>query len=116
MAGRMEILPILLDFVPYRGHCPARAQLLPKNCIKRGKGTADHAYEASWRLVVLCFLWRCLSIVFNPNGFCPLLFTYLHLFPLLDSNRKSARSFRPSFYLCVFQSVGPSLGRLFFMT
>ena len=24
------------------GHCPATAQLQPKNCIKRGKGTADH--------------------------------------------------------------------------
>ena len=39
--GRTENLPILLDFVPYRGLCPATAQLEPKNCIKRGKGTAD---------------------------------------------------------------------------
>ena len=38
----MENLPILQDFVPYRGRCPATAQLQPKNCIKRGKGTADH--------------------------------------------------------------------------
>ena len=34
-----ENLPILQDFVPYRGPCPATAQLRPKNCIK---GTADH--------------------------------------------------------------------------
>ena len=42
MDGRMENLPILQDFVPYRGRCPATAQLQPKNYIKRGKGTADH--------------------------------------------------------------------------
>ena len=42
MDGRTENLPILQDFVPYRGHCPATAQLQPKNYIKRGKGTADH--------------------------------------------------------------------------
>ena len=35
-------LPFLQDFIPYRGRCPATAQLQPKNCIKRGKGTADH--------------------------------------------------------------------------
>ena len=39
---RTENLPILQDFVPYRGRCPATAQLQPKNYIKRGKGTADH--------------------------------------------------------------------------
>ena len=38
---RTENLPILQDFVPYWGCCPAAAQLQPKNCIKRGKGTAD---------------------------------------------------------------------------
>ena len=37
-----ENLPILQDFVPYRGRCPATAQLQPKNYMKRGKGTADH--------------------------------------------------------------------------
>ena len=40
--GRTENLPILQDFVPYRGRCPATAQFQPKNCIKQGKGTADH--------------------------------------------------------------------------
>ena len=42
MDGRMENLPILQDFVPYRGRCPATAQLQPKNYINQGKGTADH--------------------------------------------------------------------------
>ena len=42
MDGQTENLPILQDFVPYRGRCPATAQLQPKNYIKRGKGTADH--------------------------------------------------------------------------
>ena len=42
MDGQTENLPILQDFVPYRGRCPATAQLQPKNCIKQGKGTADH--------------------------------------------------------------------------
>ena len=40
--GRTENLPILQDFVPYRGRCPATAQLQPKNYIKQGKGTSDH--------------------------------------------------------------------------
>ena len=42
MDGRTEYLPILQDFVPYRGRCPATAHFHPKNCIKRGKGTADY--------------------------------------------------------------------------
>ena len=37
-----ENLSILQNFVPYRGCCPATAQLRPENCVKRGKGTADH--------------------------------------------------------------------------
>ena len=48
MDGQMENLTILLDFVPYRGCCPATAQLQPKNCIKRGKGTADHMPLGDW--------------------------------------------------------------------
>ena len=42
MEGRTENLLILQDFVSYRGRCLATAQLQPKNCIKRGKDTADH--------------------------------------------------------------------------
>ena len=37
-----ENLPILQDFDPYRGRCPATAQLQLENSIKRGKGTANH--------------------------------------------------------------------------
>ena len=40
--GWMENLPILQDFAPYRSCYPATAQLQPKNCIKWGRGTADH--------------------------------------------------------------------------
>ena len=42
MDGRMENLCILQDFVPYRGRCPTTAHFQPKNCIRRGKSTADH--------------------------------------------------------------------------
>ena len=42
MYGQTENLPILQDFIPYQGCCPATAQLQPKNCIKWGKGTANH--------------------------------------------------------------------------
>ena len=49
MNGHIENLPILQDFVPYRGRCPAAAQLQPENCIKRGKGTADHTSKGSYR-------------------------------------------------------------------
>ena len=44
-------LPILQDFVPYWGCCPATAQLLPANRIKQGKGTADHMPLGSWLFV-----------------------------------------------------------------
>ena len=51
---RTENLPILQDFVPYQGRCPATAQLQPKNCVKRGKGTADHMMPlGDWFLTAL---------------------------------------------------------------
>ena len=54
MDGQMENLPILQDFVLYQGRCPATAQLQPKNCIKRGKGTADHMMPlGAWFLFFL---------------------------------------------------------------
>ena len=69
MDGRTENLPILQDFVPYWGRCPATEQLQPKNCLKWGKGTADHMMplgdwlclfqsifiKASWDLLQLQF-------------------------------------------------------------
>ena len=42
----MEFLPILQDFVPYRGRCPAAIEVTIKKTIKekveQGKGTGDH--------------------------------------------------------------------------
>ena len=53
---RMENLPILQDFVPYQGCCPATAQLQPKNYIKRGKGTADLMMPlCDWLLHQVCY-------------------------------------------------------------
>ena len=44
--GRTEFLPILQDFVPYRGRCPATIEVTIKKTIKetvkQGKGTGDH--------------------------------------------------------------------------
>ena len=39
--GRTEFLPILQDFVPSRGRCPATFCNL-KTAKKQGKGTVDH--------------------------------------------------------------------------
>ena len=50
MEEQTENLPILQDFVPYWGRYPATVQLQPKNCIKRGKGTADHMPLGDWFL------------------------------------------------------------------
>ena len=41
MDGWMENLPILQDFVSYRGHCPA-SPMKTKEKVEQGKGTADH--------------------------------------------------------------------------
>ena len=57
--GRTKNLPILQDFIPYRGHCPATAQLQPKNYMKRGKGTADHMMPFG--------NWSYFGIIRNPN-------------------------------------------------
>ena len=46
MEGRMDVrtenLPILQDFVPYRGRCPASQRKIYANKEKQGKGIADH--------------------------------------------------------------------------
>ena len=54
---RMENLPILQDFVPYRGRCPATAQLQPENYIKQGKGTADHKMPLGAWLKLWATVW-----------------------------------------------------------
>ena len=38
---QMENLPILQDFVPNQGRCPA-SPMKPKEKVEQGKGTADH--------------------------------------------------------------------------
>ena len=57
-------LSVLQDFVPYQGRCPAIAQLQPKNCIKQGKGTADHMMPlGNWFIIgVLIQMQNDLSI------------------------------------------------------
>ena len=46
MDGRTENLPILQDFVPYRGRCPASIKIAKERnqekTVGQGKGTADH--------------------------------------------------------------------------
>ena len=39
---RTENLPILQDFVPYWGRCPASQRKIYANKEKQGKGIADH--------------------------------------------------------------------------
>ena len=56
--GRTENLPILQDFVPYRGRCPASIKITKKKTIrkkvKQGKGTADHLMpRGDWFLFFL---------------------------------------------------------------
>ena len=61
--GRTENLPILQDFVPYRGRCPVTAQLQPKNCIKWGKGTADHMMPlGNWLSASVIYIKRYFPI------------------------------------------------------
>ena len=67
--GQMENLPILQDFVPYRGRCPAAAQFQPKNCVKRGKGTADHMMPlGDWLGLCVAILGLCWGSPMVENG------------------------------------------------
>ena len=56
--------PILQDFIPYWGCCPATAQLQPKKYIKRGKGTADQMPLGDWFHFVLV---TCLILIHSPQ-------------------------------------------------
>ena len=74
--GRMEILPILQDFVPYRGRCPTTAPLQPENSLKQGKGTADHVMPLGEWLNVVFKGYLCMFALVNvqkgglkPGGF-----------------------------------------------
>ena len=53
-----EFLPILQDFIPYRGCCPASIKITKKNqqekTVEQGKGTADHLMPlGDWLYLVL---------------------------------------------------------------
>ena len=51
--GRTEFLPILQDFVPSRGRCPATLSDF-STTKKQGKGTADHMMPfGDWLTLVL---------------------------------------------------------------
>ena len=71
----MENLPILQDFVPYWGSCPATAQLQPENIMKQGKGTADHMMPlGDWLILVsMTFSWCFLAVQPNHVILIPLL-------------------------------------------
>ena len=62
--GRTEFLPVLQDFVPYRGRCPATIEVTIKKTIKetveQGKGTGDHLMPlGDW------FTMPCLDVTLN---------------------------------------------------
>ena len=47
--GRTENLPILQDFAPYRGCCPA-SPMKTKDKVEQGKGTADRLMPLGYLL------------------------------------------------------------------
>ena len=56
----MENLPILQDFVPYWGRCPASPMKI-KEKVEQGKGTADH-------LMPLGYLFYCFFMeIYSPT-------------------------------------------------
>ena len=52
MDGWMENLPILQDFVPYRGRFPA-SPMKTKKKVEQGKGTADHLMPLGYFILFL---------------------------------------------------------------
>ena len=50
-----ENLPILQDFVPYWGCCPA-SPMKTKKKVEQGKGTADHLMPLGYLLIFEFFL------------------------------------------------------------
>ena len=49
--GQTENLPILQDFVPYRGRCPA-SPMKTKEKVEQGKGTTDHLMPLGYLFVL----------------------------------------------------------------
>ena len=50
MEGQMENLPIIQDFVPYRGRCSASPH--ENQGEEQGKGTADHLMPLGYLLLL----------------------------------------------------------------
>ena len=63
--GRTENLPILQDFVPYRGRCPA-SPLKTKEKVKQGKGTADHLMPLGYLFEYILLPQRSIIWTFFP--------------------------------------------------
>ena len=61
MDGQTENLPLLQDFVPYRGRCPA-SPMKTKEKVEQGKGTADH-------LMPFGYLFERVYILSHFGGF-----------------------------------------------
>ena len=59
MYERMENLPILQDFVPYWGRCPASQRKFWAN-KEQGKGTADHLMPLGDWFLFISLGWGCL--------------------------------------------------------
>ena len=64
--GRTENLPILQDFVPYRGRCPA-SPMKTKEKVEQGKGTADHLMPLGY-LLYFVRKYRALSSMFFSSN------------------------------------------------
>ena len=77
---RTEFLPILQDFVPYRGRCPATIEVTIEKTIKetveQGKGTGDHLMPLGDWLFFFCVVWL-LMVDFSP--------CWAHFGPLLGA-------------------------------
>ena len=71
MEGRMEFLPILQDFVPCWGRCPATlCNFTPSK--KQGKGTADLMMPFGVLLEVTLFceiIHEAMQVSFQSNAF-----------------------------------------------
>ena len=88
MDGRTEFLPILQDFVPCWGRCPATFLRL-HNIKEAGQGNR-------WRLVVLSVFL---------SSFCP----FWAAAPSGDKVLLNVEKFRPSVHLSVPPSIHPSI-------
>ena len=61
MNGRTENLPILQDFVPYRGRCPA-SPMKTMEKVEQGKGTADHLMPLGYSFLINISKSRLLTV------------------------------------------------------